>query len=158
MSSIIMPSGITRARVTSCCSLVIRISATSRSLFNAGSDWVGSCAITIKRRRDRTPKGSIPELRFCAMRLGNRGKRGSRFAARRPNSALRQARSPCGVLALPPFQYFGHTGPFGGRTGHDVMPAASPVLVLPYVGEAIGGDHKVAPHGKLKITIPDKLD
>ena len=27
---------------------------------NAGSDWVGSCAITIKRRRDRTPKGSIP--------------------------------------------------------------------------------------------------
>ena len=53
-----MPSGITRARITSCCSLVIRISATSRSLFNAGSDWVGSCAITIKRRRDRTPNGS----------------------------------------------------------------------------------------------------
>src|SRR5262249_19683076 len=51
-----MPSGITRARVTSCCSLVIRISATSRSLFNAGSDWVGSCAITIKRRRDCIPK------------------------------------------------------------------------------------------------------
>ncbi len=25
-------------------------------LFNAASDWVGSCAITIKRRRDRTPK------------------------------------------------------------------------------------------------------
>ena len=24
-------------------------------LCNAASDWVGSCAITIKRRRDRTP-------------------------------------------------------------------------------------------------------
>src|SRR5262249_51391376 len=102
-----MPSGITRARVTSCCSLVIGISATSRSLFNAGSDWVGSCAITIKRRRDRTPKGSIPELRSCAMRLGDRG---SRFATRRPNSALRQARPPCEVQVLPPFQYFDHTG------------------------------------------------
>jgi len=83
-SSIIMPSGITRARVTSCCSLVIRISAASRSLFNAGSDWVGSCAITIKRRRDRTPKVLI--LRFCALRLKDRGSRGSRFATRRPNS------------------------------------------------------------------------
>src|SRR5262245_34393096 len=67
-----MPSGIIRARVTSCCSLVIRISAASRSLFNAGSDWVGSCAITIKRRRDRTPNCSIPELRFCALQLGRR--------------------------------------------------------------------------------------
>ena len=103
---LIMPSGTTRARVTSCCSLVIRISATSRSLFNAGSDWVGSCAITIKRRRNRTPKGSIPELRFCAMRLGNRGSRGSRFATRRPNSAHRQARSPCEVQVLPPLRYF----------------------------------------------------
>src|SRR5262245_47353900 len=103
-----MPSGTTRARVTCCCSLVIRISATSRSLFNAGSDWVGSCAITIKWRRDRTPKGSIPELRFCAMRLGNRGSRGSRFATRRPNSASGKLDRPvkyrffrrCDILAI----------------------------------------------------------
>jgi hypothetical protein len=27
-----------------------------------------------------------------------------------PNSALRQARSPCEAQVLPPFQYFGHTG------------------------------------------------
>jgi hypothetical protein len=66
--------------------------------------------ITIKRRRDRTPRGSIPELRFCAIRLGDRGSRGSRFATGRPNSALRQARSHCEVQVLPPFQYFGHTG------------------------------------------------
>src|SRR5262245_9846113 len=59
-----MPSGITRARVTSCCSLVIRISATSRSLFNAGSDWVGSCAIAINRRRDRQANSSSPDLLF----------------------------------------------------------------------------------------------
>src|SRR5215831_10881725 len=103
-----MPSEITRARVTSCCSLVIRISATSRSLFNAGSDWVGSCAITIKRRRDPTPKGSIPKLRYCAMRLGNRGSRGSRFATRRPNSASGKLDRPvkyrffhrCDILAI----------------------------------------------------------
>jgi alkanesulfonate monooxygenase SsuD/methylene tetrahydromethanopterin reductase-like flavin-dependent oxidoreductase (luciferase family) len=30
------------------------------SLFNAANDWVGSCVIITKRRRDRTPKGSIP--------------------------------------------------------------------------------------------------
>ena len=75
----------------------------------------GSCAITIKRRRDRAPRGSIPELRFCAMRLGNRGSRGSRFATRRPNSAHRPARSPREVQVLPPLQYFGHTRPPGER-------------------------------------------
>jgi hypothetical protein len=53
---IIMPSGITRARITSRCSLLMRISAASRNLFNAESDWVGSYAITIKRLRDRMPK------------------------------------------------------------------------------------------------------
>jgi len=62
------------------------------------------------RWRDRAPNGSIPELRFCAMRLGIRGSRGRRFATRRPNSALRQARSPCEAQVLPPLRYFGHTG------------------------------------------------
>ncbi len=36
--------------------------------------------------RDRTPKGSMPELRFCALRSRDRGCRGSRFATRHPNS------------------------------------------------------------------------
>ena len=54
-SNIIMPSAITRGRATSCCSLGLRTPA-ARDLFNAGSEWVGCCAITIKRRRDRTPK------------------------------------------------------------------------------------------------------
>jgi hypothetical protein len=49
-------------------------------------------------------------LRFCAMRLGDRGSRGSRFATRRPNSALRQARSPCEVQVLPPFQFLAIRG------------------------------------------------
>ena len=36
------------------CFLVTRTSATISSLFNAASDWVGSCATITKRRRDRT--------------------------------------------------------------------------------------------------------
>src|ERR1019366_5157149 len=55
MSNISMPSGIIRGRATSCCSLAIQAS-TARGLCNAASDRVGSCAITIKRRPDRTPK------------------------------------------------------------------------------------------------------
>src|SRR5262245_3587319 len=52
MSSITMPSAITRGRATSCCSLGVRTSAAS-SLCDVGKDWAGCCAITIKRRRDR---------------------------------------------------------------------------------------------------------
>src|SRR5262249_17771225 len=105
-----MPSGITWARVTSCCSLVIRISATSRSLFNAGSDWVGSCAITIKRRRDRTPIGSIPELRFCATRLEI--KEVAEPALLPVALTLRSGKldCPCEAQVLPPLRYFDHTG------------------------------------------------
>jgi Integrase core domain len=44
-----------QGRVTSCCFLVPRTSTTSSSLFNAATDWVGCCAIIIKRLRDRTP-------------------------------------------------------------------------------------------------------
>ena len=114
-ASIIMPSGTTRARVTSCCSLVIRISAASRSLFNAGSDWVGSCAITIRRRRDRTPKvrsrnpdSANPRPAILTSRKSSKSRKP--LCYRRPNSALRLARSPCQVQVLPPFQFFDHTG------------------------------------------------
>jgi hypothetical protein len=45
------------------------ISAASGSLFNAGSDWVGSCAIAIKRLGDRMPKiqcwNSDPAILRC---------------------------------------------------------------------------------------------
>src|SRR5262245_39058505 len=81
-----MSSGITRARVTSCCSLVIRISPTSRSLFNAGNDWVGSCAITIKRRRDRTPKVQSGTVRAAIGRSRKSAK--SRKPACFPSSQL----------------------------------------------------------------------
>ena len=50
-----MPSGIIRGRAMSCCSLAIQ-TFTARASCNAASDWVGSCAIIIKRQRDRTPK------------------------------------------------------------------------------------------------------
>src|SRR5215475_13987949 len=106
-----MSSGITRARLTSCCSLVIRISPTSRSLLNAGSDWVGSCAITIKRRRDRTPKVQSGTVRAAI----GRSRKSAKFEEASllpivPTRVLRQARSPCEVQVLPPCQFFGHTG------------------------------------------------
>jgi hypothetical protein len=44
-----------QGRTTSCCSPAIQASAAA-GLCNAVSDWVGSCVITIKRRRDRAPK------------------------------------------------------------------------------------------------------
>src|SRR5215813_6071480 len=100
-----MPSGITRARVTSCCSLVIRISATSRSLFNAGSDWVGSCAITIKRRRDCIPKvqSQNSDSARCDWEIEEVAE-----AALLP-VAPTLTRSPCEVQVLPPFEFFGQT-------------------------------------------------
>src|ERR1700752_3793657 len=49
-----MPSEIIRGRATTCCSLMIHTSA-ARCLCNAPNDWVGSCAITIKRQHNRTP-------------------------------------------------------------------------------------------------------
>jgi hypothetical protein len=53
------------------------------------------------------PRTLIP--RTGALRLGDGGSRGSRFANRCPNSTLRQARSPPPVQVLPPFQFFGPT-------------------------------------------------
>ena len=50
-----MLSAIIRGRTTSCCSPAIQASAAPGTC-NAVSDWVGSCVITIKRRRDRAPK------------------------------------------------------------------------------------------------------
>src|SRR5215475_2694843 len=106
-----MSSGIIRARVTSCCSLVIRISPTSRSLFNAGSDWVGSCAITIKRRRDRTPKVQIRDRARCDWEIEEVGEvEEASLLPVVPTRVLRQARSPCEVQVLPPCRFFGHTG------------------------------------------------
>jgi hypothetical protein len=53
---------IIRGRAMSCCSLVIRISATSHSLFQCRERLGGLLRyFTIKRRRDRMPKCSISE-------------------------------------------------------------------------------------------------
>src|SRR5438552_15260568 len=103
-----MPSGITRGRVTSCCFLVTPTSTASSSLFNVAIDWVGSCAITIKRRRDRTPKVQSRTL-IVALRSGDRGASGSRFATVIPTLALQQARLPYELRVLPPFQFFDQT-------------------------------------------------
>src|SRR5262252_9739498 len=103
-----MPSGTTRARVTSRCSLVMRISAASRSLFNAGSDWVGSCAITIKRRVIAHPKvqSRYSDPARCDWEIEEVAE-----AALLPvASTLRSGKLDRPVKALPPFQYFGHTG------------------------------------------------
>src|SRR6202521_325777 len=75
---------IIRGRTTSCCFLAIQTSP-PRGLCNAASDWVGSCAITIKRRRDRTPNS----VRFnpnSPRQSGDRGSRGTPCAIRCPNS------------------------------------------------------------------------
>jgi hypothetical protein len=84
MSSITMRSGTTRGRATSCCSLGRRTSAASNP-YDAASDWVGSCAITIKRQRDRRPKVQSRTL-TTLLRSGDRGSSGRRFATRCPNS------------------------------------------------------------------------
>jgi hypothetical protein len=52
MSNITIPSGITRGKATSCCSLVTRRSA-ANSPCNAASASAGSCVITIRRRHER---------------------------------------------------------------------------------------------------------
>src|SRR5262249_29206139 len=51
MSNTSTLSGIIRARAMSCCFLWIETSAAS-SPCDVGKDWVGCCAITIKRQRD----------------------------------------------------------------------------------------------------------
>src|SRR5260370_35898784 len=63
MSTISMASGITRGRATSCCFLGIR-TATARGLCGAASDWVGSCAITTKRRHESAPLPTEALRRF----------------------------------------------------------------------------------------------
>src|SRR5690349_15573017 len=52
MSNTSILSGIIRGRAMSCCSLGIQTPAAS-SPCNVVRDWAGSCAITIKRRRDQ---------------------------------------------------------------------------------------------------------
>src|SRR5262245_3459325 len=104
-----MPSGITRARVTSCCSLVRRISAASRSLFNAGSDWVGSCAITIKRRRDPTPK--VQSWNCGSARCDWEIEQVEDAALLPVTPTLRSGKLDRPVkYSFPPFEYFDHTG------------------------------------------------
>src|ERR1700682_1102051 len=49
-----MLSAIIRGKTTSCCSLGTGTSAASNAC-NAASDWVGSCAITIKRQHNPPP-------------------------------------------------------------------------------------------------------
>src|SRR3979490_430613 len=60
MSTISMPSGIIRGRVTSCCFLGRRIGS-ARGLCGAASGWVGFCAIIIKKRHDAVSASSV----FC---------------------------------------------------------------------------------------------
>src|SRR5262245_34183370 len=109
MSHISMPSGIIRGRATSCCSLAIQ-TATARALCNAASDWVGYCIITIKRRRDRTPKVQSPNSDYPAAAIGDRGS---------PHNSLCYSVIPTRgfvdlatsyQLQVLPFQYFDHTG------------------------------------------------
>jgi putative transposase len=64
ISNISMPSGITRGRAISCCSLGVRTAA-ARGLFNAASDWADSCVITIRRQRER---GEPPQMNFLTLR------------------------------------------------------------------------------------------
>src|SRR5213078_4504097 len=102
-----MLSAIIRGRATSCCSLAIQTS-TARGPRNAASDWVGSCATTIKRQRDRTPKVQSRTL-TPPLRSGD---------PRKPLCYSFSQLRPFGKLAtsyqlqvLPPFQFFDHTAP-----------------------------------------------
>src|SRR5262245_41455118 len=122
-----MPSGITRARVTSCCSLVIRISAASRSLFNAGSDWVGSCAITIKRRRDPTPK--VQSWNSGSARRDWEIEQVEDAALLPVTPTLRSGKLNRPVkYRFPTFEYFGHTGYRRRRLPYVSPPCALLVL------------------------------
>ena len=71
---------------------------------------MGSCAITIKRPRDRTPKVQSPTL-TPPLRSVDRGSRGRRFATRFPNSGPSvslQRRINCRFFRR--FQFLDHTG------------------------------------------------
>src|ERR1043166_457458 len=104
-----MLSAITRGRVTSCCSLVTWTAVASSSLFNAASDWAGSCVIITKRRRDRTPQGSIPNSDWarCDWQIEEAE------AVLLPVVSTQAPRYSCDTYelqVLPPFQFFGPTG------------------------------------------------
>jgi hypothetical protein len=91
-------------------SVVIWISAASRSLFNAGSDWMGSCAITIKRRCDRCPsvqsQNSAPALLRAAIKRSRKSRKLLCYSP--PNLALRLTARK--VKVLPLFKFFGPRG------------------------------------------------
>src|SRR5262249_18341301 len=108
MSNTSMPSGITRGRATSCFSLAIQTS-TARGPCNAASDWVGSCAITIKRQRDRTPKVPSRTLTPRCDRAIEEAAADALLAVV-PTPALRKLATSCQLQVLPPFQFFDHTG------------------------------------------------
>ena len=107
MSSITMPSAIIREgqrlAVPSCYGYPPR-----GGLFNAASDWVGSCAITIKRQRDRSPR-FIPGTPILRAAIGRSRKSRKPLCYPLPQ-LLRSGMSPCAVTgssAVPIFWPYG---------------------------------------------------
>ena len=77
MLNISMLSGITKGRTISCCSLGVQTSAAT-SMFNAASEWAGSCTITTAKRRERggeSPDGIFDHTRLlpCRPRAPSKG-------------------------------------------------------------------------------------
>src|ERR1700691_1771554 len=104
-----MLSAIIRGRTTSCCFLTIQASP-PEGLCNAARDWVGSCAITIKRRRDRTPSPVQSRTRTPPRRSGDRGGRGTPLLSVVASQAPGKLATLQGLKVLLPFQFFDHTG------------------------------------------------
>src|SRR5580700_6298079 len=104
-----MLSAIIRGRTTSCCSPVILASA-APDLCNAVSDWVGSCVITIKRRRVRAPNAQS-----CTLTPPRRS--GDREAAEDLWNPLSQLTRPVSLPTRydlpvrPPLEFFDRTDP-----------------------------------------------
>jgi hypothetical protein len=105
-----------QGRTTSCCSLAIQTS-TARGLCNAASDWVGSCAITIKARPDRMPKVSSRTL-IPPLRSGDRRKR---LPRRCPKSGAWV--SFLNYRFFRPLQFFDHTGSSRNSRGRSIAAA-----------------------------------
>jgi hypothetical protein len=64
-------SAIIREKTTFCCSLAIQISI-AKELCNVARGWVGSCVITIKKRREMAGKSWMSPVRLVAeLRLRN---------------------------------------------------------------------------------------
>ena len=92
------------------CFLVTRTSATIYSLFNAASDWVGSCATITKRRRDRTPKARPRPLTLRAATGRSRQSRKTPCYTLSQICRFGKLLTHYELQVLPPFQFFDHTG------------------------------------------------